>query len=54
LLFIVFDEGSLNPLDTRGNGGRIAVLVIGPHVLHGSPGAPGLATFETWVSEAEA
>ncbi len=36
LLFIVFDEGSLNPLDTRGIGGRIAVLAIGPHVLHGS------------------
>lgn len=35
ILFIVFDEGSLSPLDTRHVGGRLATLVIGPHVKKG-------------------
>lgn len=32
VLFIVWDEGSLNPLDTRYGGGRVATIVIGPMV----------------------
>ena len=35
LLFIVWDEGNLSPLDTRWTGGRVATLVIGPKVKTG-------------------
>src|ERR1700694_4797982 len=35
LLFIVWDEGNLSPLDARGTGGRVATLVIGPGVKPG-------------------
>src|SRR5947207_10790226 len=32
LLFIVWDEGDVNPLDKRETGGRVATLMIGPKV----------------------
>jgi acid phosphatase len=35
LLFIVWDEGNLGPLDARWTGGRVATLVIGPGVKPG-------------------
>jgi acid phosphatase len=35
ILFIVWDEGSLSPIDRRGTGGRVATLVIGPSVKPG-------------------
>ncbi len=35
LLFIVWDEGNLSPLDSRWTGGRVATLVIGPSVKPG-------------------
>ncbi|HEV2962086.1 MAG TPA: alkaline phosphatase family protein, partial [Candidatus Angelobacter sp.] len=35
LLFIVWDEGNLSPLDARWTGGRVATLVIGPRVKTG-------------------
>ncbi|HEY3928077.1 MAG TPA: alkaline phosphatase family protein [Candidatus Koribacter sp.] len=35
ILFIVWDEGSVNPVDSRGTGGRIATLVLGPKVKKG-------------------
>ncbi len=35
ILFIVWDEGDVKPLDPRYGGGRIATLVIGPHVKRG-------------------
>src|SRR5437660_5547231 len=35
LLFLVWDEGNLGPLDSRWTGGRVATLVIGPAVKHG-------------------
>lgn len=35
LLFIVWDEGNLSPIDNRETGGRVATLVIGPKVKRG-------------------
>jgi acid phosphatase len=35
ILFIVWDEGDLSPVDTRGTGGRTATLVIGKGVKRG-------------------
>jgi phosphatidylinositol-3-phosphatase len=35
ILFIVWDEGDINPYDVRGVGGRVANLVIGPRVKRG-------------------
>ncbi len=35
LLFLVWDEGNLGPLDSRWTGGRVATLVIGPAVKPG-------------------
>src|SRR5262249_22983874 len=35
ILFVVWDEGDLSPLDPRGTGGRTATLVIGPGVKRG-------------------
>jgi acid phosphatase len=35
ILFIVWDEGDVNPLDKRYGGGRVATLVIGSGVKHG-------------------
>ncbi len=35
ILFVVWDEGDVQPKDNRYGGGRIATLVIGPHVKPG-------------------
>jgi hypothetical protein len=35
ILFIVWDEGSVQPVDPRNGGGRVATLVIGPKVKRG-------------------
>jgi phosphatidylinositol-3-phosphatase len=35
ILFIVWDEGEVNPPDSRGGGGRVANIVIGPRVKLG-------------------
>ena len=35
ILFIVWDEGDVQPVDPRNGGGRIATLVLGPHVKRG-------------------
>ncbi len=35
ILFIVWDEGDVKPVDPRNGGGRIATLVIGPQVKRG-------------------
>jgi phosphatidylinositol-3-phosphatase len=35
ILFIVWDEGNLSPVDPRNGGGRVATVVIGPQVKRG-------------------
>lgn len=35
ILFIVWDEGSVRPVDPRNGGGRVATLVLGPGVKRG-------------------
>jgi acid phosphatase len=35
ILFIVWDEGNVQPIDPRNGGGRVATLVIGPGVKRG-------------------
>jgi acid phosphatase len=40
ILFIIWDEGDINPLDMRGGGGRLANIVIGPRVKSG---------YKSWV-----
>jgi phosphatidylinositol-3-phosphatase len=35
ILFIIWDEGEINPQDQRGGGGRVANIVIGPRVKAG-------------------